>query len=763
MKSIRRSLNKDKISTPTNFQTTASGAGAMQYSSFVPAGPQNQSAAARSAVPIASGQSRSLGASSGANMSAIVAGPPKMVVRSIRPYRARTPQEISFEEGDFFHVVGTGPDGSREGSLPGTADAEDWYDAANPSTGMRGLVPKSFFQVLARNERDQRTQPAQQQRPLQNARSMGNMRGGPAQQQETVPPMPSNPRASNSRRLSASGQPGKGPLYGVVQYDFKAERSDELDAKRGEPLIIIAQSNHEWFVAKPIGRLGGPGLIPVSFVEIQDMATGKAVDIDIVNEMIRGGALPPVEEWKKNTAEYKQSSIPLGRFDFNKSAPASNGSADSRTSTTLNSRAPGPSTSRQANSHYETSTAKLTPNEYAQNAYSHSSPNLGAQDAISRANSTTPNGLYTDQREPGRQSQQSSSRRSMPRDELTSAGFNQRYGLVTKAAVESFHFEEGSFWLHVRATFASGLSLVLYRLYEHFYDFQIALMNEFPVEAGRELPLHARPGDRPQRILPMMPGPTSQVDEIVCAQRVADLTIYLAELCQLPKYIRENALFFDFLSPRKGDVQVNQPSKASEPADGMSNGMEPTGSGRSSNGNGLTNGMSSMRISPQTTSAQPPRAIPSASSTASSRWTPPSTSTAHTSASSDPRSSHGRSGLVSAGSIPPVPQTNGRTSQPLAPLTASFLKIKVFHRNTDDLIAIRVPPDVNFVGLLDKIRDRLGDNVNRIRFREEAGMGVPPSGGQVLVAGGARLIELCDDDDFNWWTRSGCKYILYVD
>lgn len=35
-------------------------------------------------------------------------------------------------------------------------------------------------------------------------------------------------------------------LYAIVQYDFVAERADELDAKAGEPIIVIAQSNHEW-------------------------------------------------------------------------------------------------------------------------------------------------------------------------------------------------------------------------------------------------------------------------------------------------------------------------------------------------------------------------------------------------------------------------------------------------------------------------------------------------------------------------------------
>ena len=35
-------------------------------------------------------------------------------------------------------------------------------------------------------------------------------------------------------------------VYAIVQYDFAAERPDELDAKKGEPIVVIAQSNHEW-------------------------------------------------------------------------------------------------------------------------------------------------------------------------------------------------------------------------------------------------------------------------------------------------------------------------------------------------------------------------------------------------------------------------------------------------------------------------------------------------------------------------------------
>ncbi|KAG0791152.1 hypothetical protein G6F22_006217 [Rhizopus arrhizus] len=98
-------------------------------------------------------------------------------------------------------------------------------------------------------------------------------------------------------------------LYGVVLYDFKAERPDELDAQAGESIVIIAQSNHEWFVAKPIGRLGGPGLIPVSFVEVRDAQTGESVE---------AVQLPPVKDWKKMTQMYEASTIPLGVIEQKK-------------------------------------------------------------------------------------------------------------------------------------------------------------------------------------------------------------------------------------------------------------------------------------------------------------------------------------------------------------------------------------------------------------------------------------------------------------
>lgn len=126
----------------------------------------------------------------------------------------------------------------------------------------------------------------------------------------TVPPAASQ---RSSKTAAAMGGKSGAMVYGIVMYDFQAERADELEAKAGEAIIVIAQSNPEWFVAKPIGRLGGPGLIPVSFVEIRDMASNTPVPDP--QGAIRKAGIPKVEEWKKMATDYKNSSITLGKFE----------------------------------------------------------------------------------------------------------------------------------------------------------------------------------------------------------------------------------------------------------------------------------------------------------------------------------------------------------------------------------------------------------------------------------------------------------------
>jgi bud emergence protein 1 len=233
------------------------------------------------------------------------------------------------------------------------------------------------------------------------------------------------------------------------------------------------------------------------------MSTGKPVEN--VAELIKSAVVPKVEEWKKMTADYKSASIPLGRFDF-ASQPT-----------------PPPAQEPQ-------------PTTYQHNSNnSHPSQHSPTYDNYQSQQEEEQSASYVDHRY------------SYSRE-------RHQYGLVTSASVESFHQEEGSFWFHLRAFFSTGASLVLYRLYQDFYEFQIALMDEFPVEAGR---VPGEDGRLVDRILPMMPGPTEYEDEVVCAQRVHDLSIYLADLCALPQHIRGSGLFYEFLVPRAGDVEVS--------------------------------------------------------------------------------------------------------------------------------------------------------------------------------------------------------------
>lgn len=232
------------------------------------------------------------------------------MIRALYDYEAQSSQELSFSRGDFFHVIG------REND-------QDWYEACNPALpDARGLVPVAFFQALGRTERDSAQSDSGRSAPsMKNPDHDSGYAEASAQQGNgTVPAGPGAapaaalpPTPSASQRSSKSGGKSGAMVYGIVMYDFQAERADELEAKAGEAIIVIAQSNPEWFVAKPIGRLGGPGLIPVSFVEIRDMASNTPVANP--QEAVRRAGIPKVEEWKKMAADYKNSSITLGKFE----------------------------------------------------------------------------------------------------------------------------------------------------------------------------------------------------------------------------------------------------------------------------------------------------------------------------------------------------------------------------------------------------------------------------------------------------------------
>jgi bud emergence protein 1 len=220
------------------------------------------------------------------------------------------------------------------------------------------------------------------------------------------------------------------------------------------------------FVAKPIGRLGGPGLIPVSFVEIRDPVTSRP--IENVAELLQQGSVPQVDAWKKAAEDYKAASIPLGSFDYPQSGQGRH----------------------QADGSDRGSFSRGTPE------------------------------------------------RKESADEGAKTDVQLRDGEIISTHVKSFHYEAEAYWFRINALFlpddpdAQAVSLVLYRLYEDFYNFQITLLDLFPKEAGRGGSRDSyQSGTAPaERILPYMPGPLEQVDVDITNTRREDLDTYLREL-----------------------------------------------------------------------------------------------------------------------------------------------------------------------------------------------------------------------------------------
>jgi len=224
------------------------------------------------------------------------------VIKALYPFNnpMQDSSLLSFEQGDFLYVIGREHD-------------PDWYEACNPQSGVRGLVPVNHFEEQGKHVK------STSHTLTSRSSGTGGHDSGYSEKSSDGGGMNGTGVAVNGHdRLRSNAAKGM-VIYGMVSFDFKAERTDELDARAGEPIVVVAQSNSEWFVAKPITRLGGPGLIPVAFIEIRDSVTQKPVENTL--EAVQRAGVPTVEEWKKMAAEYKNSSIPLGRLDTTQTVP----------------------------------------------------------------------------------------------------------------------------------------------------------------------------------------------------------------------------------------------------------------------------------------------------------------------------------------------------------------------------------------------------------------------------------------------------------
>ncbi|KAL4892361.1 hypothetical protein BDV59DRAFT_56165 [Aspergillus ambiguus] len=570
--------------------------------------------------------------------SAIAILPPKKVIKALYDYQPDfgNSQELPFSKGDFFHVI------SREDDL-------DWYEACNPLIPTaRGLVPVSFFEVIGKNERD--AGPSIDLHKSKGPHDSGFSDRAAFPTSDSLSPSKfASPPAFP--RMSTLGKASSAMVYGIVQYDFQAERPDELDAKAGEAIIVIAQSNPEWFVAKPIGRLGGPGLIPVSFIELRDMQSGQAVTDPL--EAVRRAGVPKVEEWKKMTAEYKNSSITLGKIDSAAAAASSN--------------------------HMQAVTANMD-----KMSMSHQSPAHMSQ-----------NGNYYSYHN------RNASKGSLPHMSQPPQSYQPPLVAPVAASIPRYCFDNDKYWYIIEAKMEDGRCWELSRYYHDFYDFQIALLTRFKDEAGDE---------GRQRTLPYMPGPVTHVTDAISNGRRQNLDEYIKKLLSMPPHISRCTLVRQLFAPRQGDFEID-PSAFGEDA-------------RFSGGSHHSSAHEASRsASRQSSQAQ---------------MNPPSERSSH---------QRGQASLShSNGGPPPMNRQPSSITQVSTTSSSGAMKVKVFFQ--DDLIAIRVPSDINVHQLKEKLMDRLKlhDDIT-LQYKDE------PSGAYV---------DLLSDSDLDTAIQRNSKLTLYV-
>ncbi|KAF2264026.1 hypothetical protein CC78DRAFT_602691 [Lojkania enalia] len=411
---------------------------------------------------------------------AIAIVPPKKVIKALYDYQAPDPDPnsgyLSFNQGDFLHVVG------RENDT-------DWYEACNPLKNTRGLVPVSYFEGVGKTVRDSGS----------STRSASQTPSAPHDSgyAERAVASPSSTEDVSRPPIRMSKSMGKGSgamVYGIVMYDFKAERPDELEAKEGEAIIVIAQSNPEWFVAKPITRLGGPGLIPVSFIEIRDMTTGQAVPDP--QEAVRRAGVPKVEEWKKMAADYKNGSIPLGKLETNSQQTLQQG-----------------------------------------------------MERMSLSNKSQAGGHANGGFAPGNSAPSHSRNASQYQNQQPARASDTNLHAPVKASVPRYCFADDIFWFIIECEMADGRHWELQRLYQDFYDLQIQLIATYPVEAGTS--------GSGERTLPFMPGPVTYVTDNISNGRRSNLDEYIKKLLELGPHITQGSLVKGFFAPRQGDYEID--------------------------------------------------------------------------------------------------------------------------------------------------------------------------------------------------------------
>lgn len=204
---------------------------------------------------------------------------PTEVAQATRYHQARNAGELSFKKGDFFYLTkndNVAPDGTIE--------------IFDPSKNIKGRAPAACFKIFEKTH---------------------NSAGSEQTPSSSSFPSPVvNKRQVSTSSSNLTAKP-LGSLFGVVLYDFNAERSDELSVQTGEIINICAHHDYEWYIAKFLNKVGEVGLVPVAYVQLIDAVTRIPFN-ESPREIINREGLPTVDEWKALKNKHKASTKSVG-------------------------------------------------------------------------------------------------------------------------------------------------------------------------------------------------------------------------------------------------------------------------------------------------------------------------------------------------------------------------------------------------------------------------------------------------------------------
>jgi bud emergence protein 1 len=296
------------------------------------------------------------------------------------------------------------------------------------------------------------------------------------------------------------------------------------------------------------------------------------------------------------------------------------------------------------------------------------------------------------------------------------------------ASIPRYCFENDKYWYIIECVLEDGSHWELSRFYQNFYDFQINLLQAFPEEAA--------PSNGSPRILPFMPGPVTYVTDAISNGRRESLDLYVKALLQLPHYISRCDLVKRLFQPVEGDFELDPKAMAEDYR--LSNLSQQSGSNsqslsQQSSHDQMGHNGNSFAQQQQRPNHQRNQSSQQYSNGGNSMYGAPPQGVQRQQSNLTQMSTN-------SSSTPPL-QGPGGAANP-----SGALKIKVFFE--DDLIAIRVPDNITFLALKDKLKERLKVREEiMIQYKDE------PSGGYA---------ELLNDRDLDLALQRNAKLTLYV-